>query len=134
MMLIYWFNLQMILNIFAKILFSISIFQPSTFLSPLFLSLYLYLSLPLLYLESHIQQEESESNSYLKTNHLRRMITSNIYSNKRTFLNTPPWFNGERFDLWKTIFKILIEILNLKLWEIIINGLFIPLLTISMVK
>lgn len=53
-------------------------------------------------------------------------MTSNTDFNKMTFLNTHPPFNGNRFELWESIFKIFIQSFDIKLWETIINGLFIP--------
>lgn len=53
-------------------------------------------------------------------------MTSNTYFNKRTFLNTTPSFNCDGFELWKAWFKIFRQSFDLELWEIIINGLFIP--------
>lgn len=53
-------------------------------------------------------------------------MSFNIVFNKRTFLNTPPPFNGERFQLRKARFKIFIQSINLGLWEKIINIPFIP--------
>lgn len=53
-------------------------------------------------------------------------MTSNISSNIRTILNTPPSFNGDIFDLWKARFKVFIKDVNYELWKIIINGLCIP--------
>lgn len=52
------------------------------------------------------------------------MIISNTSYNKRTSLNALRPINDDRFDLWKTRFKIFIESINLELWEIIINDLF----------
>ena len=43
-----------------------------------------------------------------------------------SFLITPPPFNGDRFELWKARFKILIQSFNFELQETIINGYVIP--------
>lgn len=80
----------------------------------------------LLCVYSHVQQVVSEPNSYSKTNRLKRKMTSNTFSDKRSFLNTPPPFNGDRFELWKVRFKFFIKRIDLELWEILINGPFIP--------
>lgn len=52
-------------------------------------------------------------------------MTSNIVFNKRNFLNIHPLFNNDRFELWKTGFKILIKSFDFELWEKITNGSFI---------
>lgn len=45
----------------------------------------------------------------------------------RSFLNPQPLFNSNKFELWQDRFRIFIQsIINYELWEIIINGLFIP--------
>lgn len=67
-------------------------------------------------MDSHVQQMASESKSFLKTIRVMRKMTSNTFSNKKTFLNIPPLFNGDRFDIWKSIIKISIENINLELW------------------
>lgn len=53
-------------------------------------------------------------------------MTFNTILNKGTFLTTLPPFNGNMFELWKYIFKLFIQSLDFKLWETIINKLFIP--------
>lgn len=47
-------------------------------------------------------------------------------SDKRYFLNTPSIFNDNRFDIWKTIFRIFLESINNKLWKTIFKCPFIP--------
>lgn len=64
------------------------------------------------------QQVVSQSNSRLKTNCIKRMMTLNISSNIRTILNIPPPFDDDRFDLQKTRFKIFIEGINYELWKL----------------
>lgn len=54
-------------------------------------------------------------------------MTSNTFSNKRSFLNTPPSFNGVIFELWKTRFKIFIQSIDIELWETLINDMFISI-------
>lgn len=44
-------------------------------------------------------------------------MTSNISSNNRIFLNTPPPLNGDMFKLWKVRIKIFPQSINLELWE-----------------
>lgn len=53
-------------------------------------------------------------------------MTLNTIFNKRSFLNTYPSFNGDRFELWKLRFKIFIQNFDFESWKTIINGLFIP--------
>lgn len=53
-------------------------------------------------------------------------MTLNTSYNKMIFLNTPSSFNGNKFVIWKFIFKMFIESYYNKLWEMIVNGLFIP--------
>lgn len=76
-------------------------------------------------MDSYVQQVASETNSYLQTNLLKSKMICNIVFNKKTFLNTHPLFNGDRFGLWKTRFKIFIQNFDLELWETIINDSFI---------
>lgn len=83
---------------------------------------------PLLCVKYQVQQVALESNSYLKTNRLRRKMTSN----KRSFLKTPPLFNDSKFNIWQARFRIFIKIINHELWEIIIDGKFIPTRQVNM--
>lgn len=53
-------------------------------------------------------------------------MTSYTSLNKRSFLNTARPFNGDSFKLLKVGFKILIQSIDLELWETIISSLFIP--------
>lgn len=55
---------------------------------------------------------------------MRRMTFNNFF-NKISFQNTPPPFNGDRFELWKVRFKIFIHSFDFELWELITNGPFI---------
>lgn len=81
------FLLKYIQTLFLKmILFKSMIFKPTQFN-------------PLLFMESHVQQVTSKSNSCLKTICLMRKMISNIVFNKRNFLNTHLPFNGDRFEL-----------------------------------
>lgn len=52
-------------------------------------------------------------------------MASNTYFNMRTFLNTPPPFNGESFELWKAIIKVFTQNFDLE-WDAIINSSLIP--------
>lgn len=39
------------------------------------------------------------------------MMTANTFVfNKDIFINTPPHFDGEKFELWKEIFDIFIKV------------------------
>lgn len=49
----------------------------------------------------------------------------NIFLSKSSFLNTPPPFNGARFEIWKARSRILIQSISFELWETIINNPFI---------
>lgn len=53
-------------------------------------------------------------------------MTSNTCVNKLSFINTPPLFDGIRFELSKARVNIFIQSRNLELWETLINSLFIP--------
>lgn len=53
-------------------------------------------------------------------------MTSNTFLNKSSFINTPPLFNGVMFEIYKTRFRIIIQIISFELWGTIINNLFIP--------
>lgn len=53
-------------------------------------------------------------------------MTSNDVLQKRSFLSTPPPFNGDRFKLLKARFKTFIQCFKFESWETITNGPFIP--------
>ena len=53
-------------------------------------------------------------------------MTSNAFSNERSFLNTSQAFNGAIYELWKVRFKIFIQSIDLESWETLINGSFVP--------
>lgn len=53
-------------------------------------------------------------------------MTSNIFLNKRYFLNTLPPFNGARFEIWKVVFRIFIRSIDFELRENLINEMFMP--------
>lgn len=77
-------------------------------------------------MESYVQQVASEPNSYSRTNRLQRNVNSKIYLNNSSLLNTPPPFNGAKFEIWKARLRIFIQMISFELWKTIINYLFIP--------
>lgn len=54
------------------------------------------------------------------------MTIANTYVfNKCLLLNTPPPFDGERFESWKARMKFFVEENDFEMWEFFINGTFI---------
>lgn len=51
------------------------------------------------------------------------MMTLKNYSNMN-FFNTPPLFDGERFDVRKTRKEMFLEAIDFDLWNFVINGPF----------
>lgn len=66
---------------------------------------------PFLSLEYNVQYVGSEPTTCLKTNRLRRRKIMATYTsfNMSLFMDTHPPFDGDRFDLWKTIFEKFIK-------------------------
>lgn len=62
---------------------------------------------------------ESESDSYLKTNCLKKkmMAAKTSIFNKDIFINKPPSFDGESFELWKSRFETFIKANNFEMWD-----------------
>lgn len=54
------------------------------------------------------------------------MITNTFVFNMGLIMNTPPPFDGEWFESWKARFEICIKITYFEMWDILINGQFIP--------
>lgn len=48
-----------------------------------------------------------------------------IFDN-RSFINTPPLFSDNRFNIWQARFRLFLQSVNHELWETIINNQFIP--------
>jgi len=49
-------------------------------------------------------------------------------------INRPPLFVGENYLFWKIRMKIFLESIDMGVWDAIVNGLYIPLLTINIVQ
>lgn len=55
------------------------------------------------------------------------MMPANTFVfNKGLFMNTPPPFDGEIFELWKMGFETFIKVNDFEMWDMLINGQFIP--------
>ena len=55
------------------------------------------------------------------------MMITNTYSfNKDLFIDTPPPFDDDRFELWKSRFESFIKAIGFEMLDILINVLFIP--------
>lgn len=84
--------------------------------------------------ENQVQMKRTQMHKKALTQiHKESFLTrsSNTFSNKKNFLNTPPSFNGDRFELWKARFKFFIQYIELEWWETIIKGSFLPTLQID---
>lgn len=58
---------------------------------------------------------------------MKKMMTTNTYVfNKCFFIDTPPSFDGERFELWKARFQSFIKVNDFEMWDLLFNDLFIP--------
>lgn len=54
------------------------------------------------------------------------MAINTFYFNKSIFMNIPPQFDGDIFDLWKARFETFIKAKAFEMWDILNNFLFIP--------
>ena len=54
------------------------------------------------------------------------MASSNFLFPKGNSINRPPIFNGEGYHYWKTQMQIFIEAIDLKIWEAIKIGPYVP--------
>lgn len=47
-----------------------------------------------------------------------KIVTTNTsILNKGFFIDTPPLFDGDRFELWKAIFESLIQVIDFEMWN-----------------
>lgn len=53
------------------------------------------------------------------------MTTITFAFNMGLLINTGPHFKGNMLDLWKTRFNFFIKANEFKIWDILINGLFV---------
>lgn len=59
-------------------------------------------------------------------------MTTYAYAfNTGHFMNTPSPFDCDRFELWKDRFEIFIKEIYFEVWNILINGLFIPTFSLN---
>lgn len=59
-------------------------------------------------------------------------MTTNTYAfNMSLFMDKPPLFNGDRFELWKASFENFIKTIDFEMWDILINVIFIPTLSLN---
>lgn len=54
------------------------------------------------------------------------MTTNPQVFNMILFMDTPPQFDGDRFELWKVRFENVNKAVGFRMWDILNNGLFMP--------